>query len=80
MNPGKVTEEMMSQFRNILPPIAKRRQGDRKYIQPIKQVSAKSARLHTIAQRAIRCSDDSDIDWETISPYTLNGSFLKNAQ
>ena len=66
--------------RNVLAPIAQRRNLDRHHAQPIIQILAESAGADLAAELAIRGSNDADIDLDAARPsYPLKGLLLQDA-
>src|SRR6516164_5589441 len=71
---------MARHHRNILAPIAQRRDLDRHHAQPIVQVLAESAGADLAAKLPIRRSNDPDIDLDAARPpYPLKSLLLQDA-
>ena len=56
------TNEMRSQHRQVFQPIAQRRQFDRVDIQAVIEILTQAALADGLAQRTIRCREDSHVD------------------
>src|SRR5437016_5657698 len=58
---GVVRDEVAHEKRDVLGPLAKGREIDRKNVQPVVQVGAKLSRLDQLLERTVRRGDDPDV-------------------
>src|SRR5256712_13365136 len=58
---GVVRDEVAHQKRDVLGPLAKGREIDRKNVQPVVQVGAKLSRPDQLLERTVRRGDDPDV-------------------
>src|SRR5262249_31771519 len=72
---------MRDQRRNVFRPLAQRRYVDRKYVQAIVQVAAKSSRADVLGQLAVRGRNEPDVYLQrAASTEPLELPLLQNAQ
>jgi hypothetical protein len=73
--------EIVNEYRNIFRPLAKRRNGDRKSIEPIEKILAECSGSDGGRQIPIRCCNEPDIYRNrTIAANPLEFAFLEHAQ
>src|SRR5947199_180246 len=74
-------EEVLDQERQVLDPLAQRRQQDRDDVQPVVQVLAEAPRLHFGLEVLVGGGEDADVDLEgAVAAHPLELALLEHAQ
>ena len=66
---AELVQEVLREARDVLGPLAQRRQLQRHHLQPIHQVLAKRAGAHALGEVAVRRRDDANIHRHALDPH-----------
>src|SRR6185503_19428660 len=78
---AKTMHQIMHERRNVFPMLTERRQRDRKHVEAVIQIAAKSSFSHFFSEVAIGRGDDSHVDVDgPRTAETFDLSFLQHAQ